>query len=88
MEQQFQIRPNITCRPTNLNLIMLFDREKGVMYELNETASSLIAILRDKPSSAREISAVLAADYDEDPSVIEAQVVEFLDDFAKSGLIE
>jgi len=85
---KLKLKPNVTSRPTNLNLIMLFDREKGVMYELNETASSIVSIILSEPKSSLEIVEIISKDYNADANQISEDVKEFLDDFIKAALIE
>jgi PqqD family protein of HPr-rel-A system len=66
---------------------MLFDRNKGVMYELNETASAVVDLLTAGTSSAAELVAALAGQFDADPEEIRADVQAMLEDFTVSGLV-
>jgi len=86
--EKLQLKPNVTSRPTNLNLIMLFDKEKGVMYELNETASSIISTLTSTPKNIEEIIEIIGKDYNDDKNQIAEDIKEFIADFITTGLLE
>jgi len=86
--EKLRLKSNVTSRPTNLNLIMLFDKEKGVMYELNETASSIISILASSPKNVQEIIEIIGKDYNSENNQIAEDVEEFIADFITSGLVE
>jgi hypothetical protein len=42
---KYSLSGHVVCRKTNTELRMLFDRERGVMYELNESASAIVEAL-------------------------------------------
>jgi hypothetical protein len=74
-------------RRTSAGLTMLFDRAKGVMYELNETASAVIELLGPEPRSVREIVATLSARFEADSGEIAEDVAVFVQDFTEAGLL-
>ncbi|BCL16667.1 HPr-rel-A system PqqD family peptide chaperone [Micromonospora sagamiensis] len=85
--QNFAIADHVVCRQTNTDLRMLFDRQKGVMYELNETASSVVAILERSATTAEQISEELSEEFDAPRDEIRASVDEMLSDFENAGLV-
>jgi PqqD family protein of HPr-rel-A system len=66
---------------------MLFDRTKGVMYELNESASAAVECLGQQPSTAEELSASLLDEFDAPADEIRADVDQMLADFVDAGLV-
>lgn len=84
----YRLTQNVVCRSTTSHLKMLFDRKKGVMYELNETASSIVALLNVAPRPLGEIVEALGAEYTAEPSAIAGDVERILADFESAGLVE
>lgn len=87
MASKFTLADNVVCRKTNSDLRMLFDRDKGVMYEMNETASAIIDIITQQPASTDEVTAALEEHFDGPSGVIRADVERLLADFADAGLV-
>lgn len=87
MASSFALADNVVCRNTNSSLRMLFDREKGVMYEMNETASAVIDLITQQPATAEELAAALEERFDGPPEEIRADVERMLADFADAGLV-
>lgn len=81
------LEPHAISRPTSSGLTMLFDRAKGVMYELNETASAIVAQLTAEPQACEEIVGKLAEQFEAPREEIEADVRAFAADFAEAGLL-
>jgi len=75
------------CRATTNSLKMLFDRREGVMYELNETASSIVGRLADGPCSLRELNVSLCDQYEAPEETIAAETERFINDFLQAGLV-
>jgi hypothetical protein len=67
---------------------MLFDRNKGVMYELNETASSIVALLQAGPQRTTDLVDALTSEYRASPSEVTEDVDRFVTDFLGAGLLE
>ncbi len=82
----YKLSDHVTCRATNTELRMLFDREKGVMYELNESASAIVYALSDAPQSHASLVERLQCEFEGDTG-IDADVTDFLADFEKAGLV-
>lgn len=82
------LEPHAISRQTSAGLTMLFDRAKGVMYELNETASAIIAHLSAEPQACEEIVTMLAAEFEAPRNEIESDVRAFLADFTEAGLLK
>ena len=87
MTTKFMISDHVVCRKTNSELGMLFDRGKGVMYEMNETASAIIELLSQAPASPGELAQALAETFDAPPGEIKDDVERLLADFADAGLV-
>lgn len=87
MTSSFALADNVVCRNTNSSLRMLFDREKGVMYEMNETASAVIELLAQQPATAEELAAAMDERFDASAGEIQADVERMLADFADAGLV-
>jgi hypothetical protein len=66
---------------------MLFDRAKGVMYELNESASAVVELLGPEPREIDDVITTLQDRFEADPSEIEVDVLSFVDDFVEAGLL-
>jgi hypothetical protein len=81
------LQPHAVARSTNAGLTMLFDRAKGVMYELNESASAVVARLADKPYRFSELVDSLCGDFEAPRDEIEADIRAFLGDFTEAGLL-
>jgi PqqD family protein of HPr-rel-A system len=86
--QTVALEPHAVSRQTSAGLTMLFDRAKGVMYELNETASAIIAHLSAEPRAREEIVSRLAAEFEAPRDEIESDVQAFVADFAEAGLLK
>lgn len=76
----------MVCRQTNTDLRMLFDRSKGVMYELNETASAVVSQLDQRAMTVAEIAQALSEEFDAPVDAISADVEVMLADFTSAGL--
>lgn len=87
MASKFTLATNVVCRKTNSDLRMLFDRDKGVMYEMNETASAIIGLITREPASTEELTAALGERFDGPPDEIRTDVERLLADFADAGLV-
>ncbi len=79
--------PHAVARVTNSGLTMLFDRAKGVMYELNETASEVVKLLAENALPLPKIVDRLGAEFDGPRDEIEADVMSFVEDFREAGLL-
>lgn len=79
---------HVVCRETTNGLRMLFNRQKGVMYELNETASSVLGRLADSRSCRLgQLVDSLADEYEAPREAILADVWLLLVDLADAGLV-
>lgn len=87
MNVTFRLAEHVVCRQTNTDLRMLFDRSKGVMYELNESASAVVGQLNQAPASVEGLSDALLGEFDAEPSEIRADVSSLLADFLDAGLV-
>ena len=68
---------------------MLFDREKGVMYELNETASAICQALVDSGGGTIEtIASILSEEFEADLDELTDDVAAFVSDFVGIGLLD
>ena len=74
-------------RQTSAGLTMMFDRAKGVMYELNESASAVVSQLTTEPQALEEIVDKLAIEFDAPHDEIEEDVQTFVADFTEAGLL-
>lgn len=83
----YQIAETVTCRQTNRELKMLFDRNRGVMYELNETASDIVTLLNEAPRDIDQIVHALAETYEAPVEEIRADAEQLINDFSEAGLI-
>lgn len=66
---------------------MLFDRSKGVMYELNETASAVVDLLTSGTGTTDELVSALVEQFEADPEDIRLDLLGMIEDFTTSGLI-
>jgi hypothetical protein len=88
VSERFTLADHVVCRQTNQELRMLFDRNKGVMYELNETATEVVAFLqRVSAASVDDIAAECAQIFDAPLPDIKDDVAGMLADFADAGLV-
>lgn len=87
VHSSYRISTHVTFRSTSADLKMLFDRDKGVMYELNETASIIVQCIADGIGSPSAIAAHLAQEYEADPNEILEGVERIVEDFEKAGLL-
>jgi Coenzyme PQQ synthesis protein D (PqqD) len=81
------LEPHAISRQTSAGLTMLFDRAKGVMYELNESASAVVSQLTTEPQALEEIVDKLAIEFDAPRDEIEEDVQTFVADFTEAGLL-
>jgi PqqD family protein of HPr-rel-A system len=87
MTMKFVIADHVVCRKTNSELRMLFDRDKGVMYEMNETASAVIELLSQEPASTEELAQALEQYFDGPSGEIKDDIERLLADFTDAGLV-
>ncbi len=88
MPGRFSMAPKVVCRQTNSGLRMLFNPESGVMYELNETASDVVAVLIElQPASVDGIAARLVEMYDAPPGEVREAVEELMTDFVNAEVV-
>lgn len=88
LQSRVQIAQHVVYRTTTTDLKMLFDRNKGVMYELNETASSIVALLQASPQRPHELVAALSSVYRVSHDDIAEDVGRFVTDFLSAGVLE
>jgi PqqD family protein of HPr-rel-A system len=86
-QSSYRLVSHATFRETTSQLKMLFDRERGVMYELNETASSILERLQHGQLGLDELVSSLTAEYSADESEIRRDVQQLLADFVDAGLL-
>lgn len=87
MTVMYRLAEQVVCRQTNTELRMLFDRSKGVMYEMNESASAIVEILEREGATAEGLTASLADEFDAPVEDIQADVDRTLADFLDAGLV-
>ncbi|ONI91741.1 hypothetical protein ALI22I_07695 [Saccharothrix sp. ALI-22-I] len=87
MSEYYELAEHVVRRPTTSGLTMLFDRRKGVMYELNETASAVVDLLAEGTDGNDELVTALAEQFDADPEEIRGDVQAMLADFTSDGLV-
>jgi coenzyme PQQ synthesis protein D (PqqD) len=85
---KYSLAKHVVFRKTNSELCMLFDRDRGVMYELNETASAAIGRLQGTSLSQEEIVESLGERFAAEPDELTRDVAGFLGDFVAAGLLE
>ncbi|MGY1896383.1 PqqD family protein [Nocardia gipuzkoensis] len=85
---KISLHTHAVARKTSAGLTMLFDRAKGVMYELNESASAVVGLLAEGPQGFGEIVEALTLEFDAAPEEIAADVTAFIDDFTDAGLLK
>jgi len=86
-DQGVCLQPHAVGRKTNTGLTMLFDRAKGVMYELNESASAVVELLGAEPRRIGDVIDTLTERFEAEPAEIEADVLAFVEDFVEAGLL-
>jgi hypothetical protein len=84
---KYRLADHVTCRSTNTELRMLFDRQRGVMYKLNESASAIVYSFHEGAQSRASLIERLSCEFDGESSQIEADIDDFLEDFERVGLI-
>lgn len=87
MAPTFRLADQVVCRQTNSDLRMLFDRRKGVMYELNETASAVVEQLDRRPMALDGLVEVLLADFDAPVDEIREDIERLLAEFSEAGIL-
>lgn len=83
----FQLSEGVVCRQTGGELRMLFDRKKGVMYELNETASAVVGHLTANLTTEDQLVTALASEFSASEGKIREDVSRLLADFIDAGLL-
>lgn len=86
-EAVYRVREGISFRSTRRDLIMAFDRDSGVMYELNDTASDVFRHIDGKRNFS-EIVAGIGVEYEIEETEVATDIREILDRFEASGIIE
>lgn len=66
---------------------MLFDRKRGVMYELNETASSIVELLDAAPRDFDQLLETLLTEYEAPAQEMHTDVEQLLNDFVEADLL-
>lgn len=87
MAVKFRLAEHVVCRQTNSDLRMLFDRRKGVMYELNESATAVVSLLEQGPETVEGLTDSLREEFDAPREDVEADVSAMLADFAEAELV-
>jgi PqqD family protein of HPr-rel-A system len=87
MTVKYRLAEQVVSRQTNTELRMLFDRRKGVMYELNESASAIVEILEREAVTDEILVASLLTEFDAPAEEVEADVGRTLADFVDAGLV-
>lgn len=87
MPVTYVLADNIVKRSTTNDLSMLFDRDKGVMYELNESASAVVDLLHRGVTTVTDLVSALAEQFDASAEEITEDVRGMLADFADAGLV-
>ncbi len=87
MTAKFHLSEDVVCRETTGQLRMLFDRRKGVMYELNESATAVISLLEQQPATVDGLCTLLLEDFDAPADEVETDVSSLLADFMDAGLV-
>ncbi|GLZ28221.1 hypothetical protein Lesp02_04110 [Lentzea sp. NBRC 105346] len=87
MSERYRLAENVVRRSTTTGLSMLFDRRKGVMYELNETASAVVDLLDAGTDTLERVVTALAEQFDAAPEEISGDVQRMLADFTDGGLV-
>jgi hypothetical protein len=85
--EKYELAENAVRRSTTAGLTMLFDRRKGVMYELNETASAVIELLGGGAATTDELVSGLAEQFEASIEEIRSDVLKMIEDFIKSELV-
>ncbi len=83
----YRLADHVTCRSTNTELKMLFDRNRGVMYELNEAASSIVGLLDAEPRNFDQLLDALLTEYEAPVEEMHADVEQLLNDFVEAALL-
>lgn len=87
MSVTYVLAENVVKRSTTNELSMLFDRRKGVMYELNETASAVVDLLHGGTGALDDLVAALVEQFDAPVEEITDDVSRMLADFTDAGLV-
>jgi len=82
----YRMGENIVFRNTRPDLVMAFDKGSGVMYELNDTATSVLKLI-DGHRDIDSIVTALTEEFEADPEQIRADVVHLLQRFAEVSLV-
>jgi Coenzyme PQQ synthesis protein D (PqqD) len=88
LSARIALSKHAVCRQTTNGLVMLFDREKGVMYELNETAAKIVQLLSERSRDNAELVAELSAEFNAPDGVIADEVHKFTSDFLSAELLQ
>jgi hypothetical protein len=87
MQGKFRLAHHVVCRQTGAELRMLFDRDKGVMYELNESASAVVGCLSEGPAGVDDLVVALIDEFEAPTGEIKTDVEGLLADFVGAGLV-
>ena len=86
MNQPYQLGGNIVFRNTRPDLIMAFDKANGVMYELNDTATSVLKLI-DGRRDLDSIVAELMEEFEAEEPDLRADVESIIRRFIEVALI-
>lgn len=84
---KFRLAEHVVCRETSNDLRMLFDRRKGVMYELNESAAAVVGQLTQGPETVEGIADSVLETFEAPREEIQADISAMLEDFLEAGLV-
>ncbi|MFD9691783.1 PqqD family protein [Kitasatospora sp. NPDC059088] len=84
---RLELAPHAVCRETTNGLVMLFDRKKGVMYELNESAAAIVRMFAAAPRVVEDMVVELAETFEGDREAIREGLSSLVSDFVEAGLL-
>ncbi len=82
----YRLGENIVFRNTRPDLIMAFDKANGVMYELNDTATSVLKLI----DGSRDIDGILTClldEFDAGSEELKADVESIINRFVEVSII-
>ena len=86
-EAKYAIAEHVNLRQTNASMRIMFDRNEGVMYELNETASAVMEILEKGSANIDSIAEAIALQFEGQLEDFKPEIDSLLKDFVGNGLV-
>ncbi|MFA5805028.1 MAG: PqqD family protein [Melioribacteraceae bacterium] len=84
---KIKFKDNVTLRETSNNLAILYDKEKGILFEMNETASAIARLIKVE-SDVVKIIKRLTDEFNAEEQLIKTDVISLIEELVELEAIE